>query len=56
MVANGVARRREVTTGAVAGELVEIASGLSAGEQLVSRGGFNIKDGDQVTVVKGPAK
>jgi membrane fusion protein (multidrug efflux system) len=50
VVENGVARRREVVTGTVSGELVEIASGLKAGEQLVSRGGFNIKDGDKVLV------
>jgi membrane fusion protein, multidrug efflux system len=52
VVEGGVARRREVATGAVSGELVEIASGLRAGEQLVSRGGFNIKDGDKVSVAK----
>jgi len=52
VVEAGMARRRDVTTGAVSGELVEIASGLKAGEQLVSRGGFNIKDGDRVTVAK----
>jgi membrane fusion protein, multidrug efflux system len=52
VVENGVARRREVATGAVSGELVEIASGLKAGEQLVSRGGFNVKDGDRVAVAK----
>jgi membrane fusion protein, multidrug efflux system len=52
VVEGGVARRREVVTGAVSGELVEIASGLKAGEQLVSRGGFNIKDGDKVTVAR----
>lgn len=52
VVENGVARRREVATGAVSGEVVEIASGLKGGEQLVSRGGFNIKDGDKVLVAK----
>ena len=50
VVEKGVARRREVQTGTVTGELVEIAAGLKAGEQLVSRGGFNLKDGDLVTV------
>ena len=52
VVENGVARRREVGTAAVYGDLVEIASGLKGGEQLVSRGGFNIKDGDKVLVAK----
>ena len=52
VVESGVARRREVATGTVSGDQVEIASGLKAGEQLVSRGGFNIKDGDKVLVAK----
>jgi RND family efflux transporter MFP subunit len=56
VVENGVARKREVATGAVSGELVEIASGLKSGEQLVSRGGFNIKDGDKVMIAKGSAQ
>ena len=56
VVEGGVVRRRDVATGSVAGELVEIASGLKAGEQLVSRGGFNIKDGDRVTVANAGAK
>jgi membrane fusion protein, multidrug efflux system len=52
LVENGLARRREVTTGAVSGERVEITAGLKAGEQVVSRGGFNLKDGDKVMVAK----
>jgi hypothetical protein len=31
---------------------VEIASGLSNGETVVTRGGFNVKDGDGVNVVR----
>jgi len=49
-VAAGVARRREVATGAASGEMVEIVSGLKAGEQYVVRGGFNLRDGDRVLV------
>jgi membrane fusion protein, multidrug efflux system len=56
VVEAGVAHKRDVVTGAVAGELVEVASGLKAGEQLVSRGGFNIKDGDRVTVANATGK
>ena len=55
VVENGVARRREVATGSISGDQVEIASGLKAGEQLVSRGGFNIKDGDKVMVASSAA-
>jgi RND family efflux transporter MFP subunit len=49
---NNVARRRAVRTGTVSGELVEIASGLSKGEVVLTRGGFNVKDGDRVNVVR----
>ncbi len=49
---NNVARRRTVRTGTVSGELVEIASGLSKGEMVLTRGGFNVKDGDRVNVVR----
>jgi len=52
-VSAGVAQRREVVTGAVSGEMVEIVSGLKAGEQYVIRGGFNLKDGDRVVVAPG---
>jgi len=50
VVDNGVARRREITTGSVNGERVEIVSGLKKGEQYVVRGGFQFKDGDRVSV------
>jgi RND family efflux transporter MFP subunit len=49
---NNVARRRTVRTGAVSGDLVEIASGLAKGETVVTRGGFNVKDGDRVNVTR----
>ena len=52
-VSAGVAKRREVVTGAISGEMVEIVSGLKAGEQYVIRGGFNLKDGDRVVVANG---
>lgn len=48
------ARLRRVETGAVAGDRVEVASGLKAGEKFVTRGGFNLKDGSVVTAASGP--
>jgi len=48
VVESGSARRRAVTTGGVRGESVEITSGLNAGERVVVRGGFTLKDGDAV--------
>lgn len=47
---NSIARQRQVTTGAIDGDQVEIKSGLKPGEHFVSRGGFNLKDGDRITV------
>ena len=42
------ARLRQVGIGAVSGDLVEIVSGMKAGERYVARGGFVLKDGDRV--------
>jgi RND family efflux transporter MFP subunit len=56
VVENGVARKREILSGVVNGDMVEIASGLKPGEQYVVRGGFNLKDGDKVAVASSPKK
>ena len=45
-------KRRPVRTGSVMGDYVEITSGLSQGEQVITRGGFNLKDGDRISVVQ----
>lgn len=50
VVSGGVAHRKAVTTGAVAGDLVEVSSGLAAGEDVILRGAFNVKDGEKVAV------
>jgi membrane fusion protein, multidrug efflux system len=50
IVETGVVRKREILSGAVTGDMVEIVSGLKSGEQYVIRGGFNLKDGDKVAV------
>jgi RND family efflux transporter MFP subunit len=47
------ALRRPLRTGAPAGGEVEVVSGLSAGDQVVTRGGFNLKDGDPVRIIQG---
>jgi len=50
-VAQGAAAlRRQVQTGVAAGDHVEVVAGLSAGERVVVRGAFNLKDGDLVRV------
>ena len=50
VVDNGVARTREVNVGVATGEMVEITSGIIAGDQVICRGGFNIKDGDKIRI------
>jgi len=50
VVEAGVARRRPVKTGMASGERVEVREGLAAGEKVVTRGAFNLKDGDRVSV------
>ena len=50
VVQNGIAHTRTLSTGSVTGEQVEVVAGLKSGEQYVVRGGFNLKDGDTVTV------
>jgi RND family efflux transporter MFP subunit len=50
VAASSVARQRPVTTGSIAGDLVEVKSGLNTGERYVIRGGFTLKDGDKIAV------
>lgn len=45
--------KRTVGTGAWADGIVEVVSGVQAGDQVVTRGGFNIRTGDRVAVSKG---
>jgi membrane fusion protein, multidrug efflux system len=56
LVENGTARRREVRTGAVDGDVVEVASGLSGGEHVATRGAFMLKAGDRVRVISTPPR
>jgi membrane fusion protein (multidrug efflux system) len=52
VVNQDVAGRRQVGTGTILGDQVEIASGLSAGDRVITRGGFNVKEGDKVNVTR----
>jgi multidrug efflux pump subunit AcrA (membrane-fusion protein) len=52
VVRGEIASRRTVQTGSVMGDFVEATSGLTPGEQVVIRGGFNLKDGDRVNVTQ----
>ena len=56
MIQGDKALRRAVGTGTVWGDAVEITSGLAPGEQVIARGGFNVKDGDRVAVAQTAGK
>ncbi len=56
VVKDNIARYREVVTDTVAGDQVEIASGLNPSEKLVVRGAFNLKDNDKVVFPAGQGK
>ncbi len=52
VVNENIAHRRTVRTGNISGDQVEIISGLASGQQVITRGGFNVKDGDKVNVTR----
>ena len=47
------AKRRVVRTGSVMGDFVEVTSGLGQGDQVITRGGFNLKEGDRISIIQG---
>ncbi|MCX6552299.1 MAG: efflux RND transporter periplasmic adaptor subunit [Acidobacteria bacterium] len=53
VVKGDVAEKRPVKTGASSDGIIEILSGVQAGEQVVTRGGFAIRAGDRVAASKG---
>jgi RND family efflux transporter MFP subunit len=52
VVRDGCAERRAVQTGGLNGRSVEIASGVAAGEEIVTRGAFAVRGGDRVAVTR----
>ena len=52
VIEDGMSKRRQVEFGLSQGNIVEIISGLSGGEQVVTAGQHSLKDGEAVTVVK----
>ncbi|MBI4826096.1 MAG: efflux RND transporter periplasmic adaptor subunit [Nitrospirae bacterium] len=56
IIENDIAHYREIAIGVIAGDQVEIVSGLNLGELLVVRGSFNLKDNDKVIVSGGQEK
>ncbi len=49
--AKNIAHRRPVTRGLTDGRLVELLTGVTAGEQVVTVGQFRLRDGDTVRIV-----
>jgi RND family efflux transporter MFP subunit len=52
VIVDGQAEKRTVRTGVVSDGMVEIVEKLTAGEAVVTRGGFALRAGDRVTVAK----
>jgi RND family efflux transporter MFP subunit len=49
-------QRKSIKTGSVSTDLVEVVSGVGAGDSVVTRGGFNLKDGETVKVIQGSGR
>jgi RND family efflux transporter MFP subunit len=56
VVTGETAARRQVTTGLTTGTAVEIVKGLAAGDSVITRGGFAVREGDRVVVAKAEGK
>ena len=52
VVEGDLARRRTVQLGRVEKDRVEVINGLNEGQQVVTRGAFNVKDGDKIMVTQ----
>jgi hypothetical protein len=52
VVIDGKAVMKEVTSGAVSGDMIEIVSGIDGSEAVVSAGADKLENNDKVNVVK----
>lgn len=52
VVENGIAKMKKVTAGRIFGDAVEVISGLSDGEIVVTTGQINLQDGSSVEIIK----
>jgi RND family efflux transporter MFP subunit len=48
LAVNGIAHKKNVSVGSVQADRVEITEGVTPGDQVILRGGYNIKEGDKV--------
>jgi hypothetical protein len=51
IIDSSISTRRQIELGLSKGEIAEIRSGLSIGEQVVISGQHSLKDGDKVRIV-----
>jgi multidrug efflux pump subunit AcrA (membrane-fusion protein) len=52
LAADGLAKMTPVTVGAVAGDVIEIVSGLAGGEKIITTGAGQLNDKDKIKVVE----
>jgi RND family efflux transporter MFP subunit len=52
LVVQDKAQRKAVQTGSLSSDWVEVVSGLKKGDSVITRGGFNVKDGDPVKITQ----
>ncbi|RZJ92643.1 MAG: efflux RND transporter periplasmic adaptor subunit [Chryseobacterium sp.] len=52
VVENNIVKKRSIKTGAEMGNMIQVLSGLKAGEVVVTSGQINLKDGTQVSISK----
>ncbi len=45
------ARQRDIQTGYASGDMVEVMAGLEPDDRVIVRGGFQIKDGDAISII-----
>jgi hypothetical protein len=52
VVERDLAQRKTFQTGSVSEDWIEVVSGLQTGESVITRGGFNVKNGDPVKITQ----
>jgi multidrug efflux pump subunit AcrA (membrane-fusion protein) len=48
----GVAEKRVITTGQTQGNAIEVLSGLTAGEQIITEGARRIREGQEIEILE----
>jgi membrane fusion protein (multidrug efflux system) len=52
VVQQDLALLKSIRTGSLSGDWVEVVSGLQKGDRVITRGGFNVKNGDRVKITR----